>query len=166
MPKTFIFLIIGLFFGFGGGFLVAASTGVEMEGHDHSDPAQHDDMAMDHGDGHAGMDHDKLIEVEGAAPVLSVTLHADGANSRNLEIAVTNFEFAPGAVNGANTPGAGHAHIYVDGIKLARTYGPWFHISDLPEGEHEIRVTLNANDHSQLAVEGVGVEITKTVVIE
>ena len=61
MPKTFIFLIIGLFFGTGAGFLLAASTGAQVEGHAHED-AVHDHSAHDHGDG--ADPHATLTEAE------------------------------------------------------------------------------------------------------
>lgn len=163
MPKTFIFLIIGLFFGTGAGFLLAASTGAQVEGHAHEDGV-HDHSAHDHGDG--ADPHATLTEAESPAPELSIAFHPDGAQSRNLEIIVENFTFDPEAVNGDHVPGHGHAHIYVDGVKIARAYAPWFHLSALPVGEHEIRVTLNANDHTQLAVGGEPLEVTETLVIE
>ncbi len=163
MPKTFIFLVIGLFFGFGGGFLVAATTGSQLQGHDHG-PEVHDHAAHDHGE--SGHDHTELTEAGDPAPRLSIALHPDGAQSRNLEIRVENFAFDPEAVNGTHIPGRGHAHVYVDGVKLGRAYGPWYHLSALPVGEHEVRVTLNANDHTQLAVEGEPIEATETLVIE
>lgn len=165
MHRTFIFLIIGLFFGTGLGFLLAASTGARLEGHAHGDGV-HDHSAHDHGDGAGGHDHSRLTEAEGLAPGLRIAVHPDGPQSRNLEIAVTNFIFDPQAVNGPHVPGRGHAHIYVNGVKIARTYAPWFHLQALPRGTHEVRVTLNANDHSQLAVGGEPVEATGTVVIE
>ena len=172
MPKPFMFLIIGLFFGFGSGFLIAASTGSQLEGHDHdhSNPPHHGGDTAAHGDGHGdsahAMDHSKLTEVTGPIPELAITLHADGASSRNLKIDVTNFSFSPENVNEAHQPGEGHAHIYVDGVKLARAYSPWFQITGLSAGQHEVRVTLNANDHSQLAVEGEPLEAITTVTIE
>lgn len=167
MPKTFIFLIIGLFFGTGAGFLIAATTGVEMEGHAHGEAAVHDHSAHDHGEGaESGHDHSQLTEAESPAPQLEIALHPDGRQSRNLEIIVQNFAFDPEAVNGEHVPGHGHAHVYVNGVKIARAYAPWFHLSALPVGEHEIRVTLNANDHTQLAVEGEPIEVTETLVIE
>lgn len=83
-----------------------------------------------------------------------------------LIIGVTNFAFAPEAVNSSHTPGQGHAHIYVNGVKIARTYASWFHLSALPKGEHEVRMTLNANDHSQLAINDQPVEATLMLVIE
>jgi hypothetical protein len=167
MPKTFAFLIIGLFFGFGAGFLVAASTGSQLQGHDHAEAggdAAHDHAAHDHGEG--GHDHSEMTEVSGPAPELTLTIHPDGAQSRNLHIGVTNFAFDPEGVNGPNVPGKGHAHVYVNGIKQARAYGPWVQLYALPKGEHEVRVSLNANDHSALAVEGEPIEATITVVIE
>ncbi len=164
MPKTLIFLVIGLIFGAGLGYLVAATVGVG-----HRDVAQgadtiHDHSAHDHGQG--AHDHDKLTEVIGLAPTLSLVLHPDGRQSRNLEMVVENFTFDPQAVNGAHVEGHGHAHVYVNGIKLARAYGPWLHLQALPIGTHDIRVTLNANDHSALAVNGTPVEATATLVIE
>ncbi len=164
MPKTFIFLIIGLFFGTGFGFLLAATTGAGLEGHDHGSEV-HDHSAHDYGEG-GSPDHETLTEVEGPAPALSLVLHPDGRQSRNLEIRIDNFDFDPDGVNGAHVPGRGYAHVHVDGVKIARAYGPWFHLSALPVGTHEVRVTLNANDHSRLAVNGAPVEATQMLVIE
>ncbi len=36
MQKPLMFLVIGLFFGFGLGFLFAAANGVTLDGHDHA----------------------------------------------------------------------------------------------------------------------------------
>ena len=164
MPKHFIFLVIGLFFGTGFGFLVAVSSGARMEGHQHAGDAVHDHTAHDHGGTDAS--HDNLTEAGSPAPQLTLTLHPDGDQSRNLQIRASNFSFAPGAVNGGHVSGQGHAHVYVNGVKIARTYAPWFHLSALPKGQHDIRVTLNANDHSQLAVDGTPLEATVQVTIE
>lgn len=166
MPKTFMFLLIGLFFGTGAGFLIAASTGVHLEGHSHDGPEVHDHSAHDHGESGDAHDHSVLTEADGPPPGVSLMLHPDGRQSRNLEIRVENFTFDPKAVNGAHVSGRGHAHVYVDGVKIGRAYGPWYHLSALPEGEHEVRVTLNANDHTQLAVGGEPVEAFETLVIE
>ncbi|SFN92623.1 hypothetical protein SAMN04487859_11197 [Roseovarius lutimaris] len=165
MPKPFAFLLIGLFFGVGFGFLLAATTGAELAGHDHAAPgAVHDHAAHDHSA--TGPDHGKLTDVTGPAPQISLALHPDGPQSRNLHIEITNFTFAPEAVNGPHVPGQGHAHIYLNGVKIARTYGPWFQLDALPSGRHDIRVTLNANDHSQLADHGTPIEATAELVIE
>jgi hypothetical protein len=162
MAKPLAFLGIGLFFGTGLGFLVAASSGAQLEGHDHDQGAAvHDHAAHDHGTAHTA-----LTEAGTPAPVLTLTLHPDGAQSRNLHIGVENFTFDPEGVNGVAVPGRGHAHLYLNGVKIARAYGPWMQLDALPVGTHELRVTLNANDHTQLATGGVPIEATIAVVIE
>ncbi|WP_297773184.1 hypothetical protein [uncultured Roseovarius sp.] len=161
MAKPIAFLGIGLFFGTGLGFLVAATSGVQLEGHDHG-TATHDHSAHDHGGG----DHAKQIEAGLPAPKLTLTIHPDGPQSRNLHIDVENFAFDPKGVNGPHVPGHGHAHIYINDIKITRAYSPWMQLSALPKGEHVLRVTLNANDHSQLAVDGTPIEATTSLSIE
>ncbi|WP_417728822.1 hypothetical protein [Roseovarius sp.] len=161
MSKPLAFLGIGLFFGAGLGFLVAATSGVQLEGHDHGS-AVHDHGAHNH-DGAA---HTTLTEAGTPAPSLTLSLHPDGPQSRNLYIAVENFAFDPEAVNGPYVSGRGHAHLYLNGVKIARAYSPWMQIDALPVGTHELRVTLNANDHTQLASGGAPIEATIEVVIE
>ena len=152
-------LLIGLFFGGGIGFLIAASQGVTLDGHDHANPAHH--AGKDHGAGHA--DHTPVDLPSGAdAPTLSAVLLKDAKSGWNLHIQTTNFRFTPEDVNGANVPGEGHAHVYVDGRKIARHYGPWLHIETLPEGATVI-VELNANDHAPLSVGGALLRTELTV---
>ena len=59
-------------------------------------------------------------------------------------------------------PGTGHAHVYINGVKLGRLYGHWMHLTGLKAGEHTIKVTLNSNDHQDYALNGViiGDEVT------
>lgn len=163
MAKPLAFLGIGLFFGMGLGFLVAATTGVQLEGHVHDlGSAVHDHSAHDHDSGA----HTALTETRTPAPLLRLTLHPDGPQSRNLHIGVENFVFDPEGVNGSHVPGRGHAHLYLNGIKIARAYGPWMQLDALPIGTHVLRVTLNANDHTQLASDGVPIEASLEVVVE
>ncbi len=166
MPKTLVFLMIGLFFGTGLGFLFAATSGAALDGHTHeptnsavNEPADHDHSAMSH-------DHSQLINTSGPVPTVALVFHPDGPQSRNMEIRLENFAFDPVAVNGKHVEGYGHAHVYVNDTKLARVYGPWVHLEALPPGTHEVRVTLNSNNHSQLAVNGQPIEATATLVIE
>jgi len=161
MKNSLFMLVIGLFFGTGLGFLLAQAPGAEMpEGHDHSA------HGVSHGDGDmAGHDHSALIEAGAAAKVM---LHAtpEGNGGVNLHIMTENFRFAPEHVNGDHVPGEGHAHVYVDGVKVLRTYSPFAHVAGIVPGETEIRVTLNANSHEQLATDGTPVEATETVMVE
>ncbi|MBR9864247.1 MAG: hypothetical protein GYB24_12480 [Rhodobacteraceae bacterium] len=161
MRNPIAFLIIGLFFGTGIGFLWAASQGITLDGHDHAT-----DHAMAQGD-MAGHDHSRMAAIsvadDGSAPAITATLHPDAMSGYNLEVRTSNFTFTPEAVNAADTPNTGHAHIYVDGVKLTRLYGNWFHLSGLTSGDHVIAVELNANSHSPIHVDGQPVRTELTV---
>lgn len=104
-----------------------------------------------------------------SVPSVSIVANPDAMAGWNLEIKTTNFRFAPEHASGAVLPNEGHAHLMVDGKKLARVYGNWFHIpkeAALTSGVHEVHVTLNANDHSDLGVNGGIVEAKTTVVVQ
>ncbi|MBQ1203928.1 MAG: hypothetical protein IIX61_09075, partial [Loktanella sp.] len=74
--------------------------------------------------------------------------------------------FTPELVNSDNVDNTGHAHLYINDMKMARLYGPHFHIHELPEGEHEIAVTLSSNDHSYYFVDGNLIQARTTIVQE
>lgn len=99
-----------------------------------------------------------------APPSLQLEVSKDSMDGWNIHIVTQNFEFAPEKANQAAVPGEGHAHIYVDNYKFARVYGPWYHLKTLTPGEHEIKVTLNAHDHSTWSHRGQA--ISTTVIIE
>jgi hypothetical protein len=145
--RLLLLFIIGLTFGFGGGFLVAGGMGESS--HDHAG----------HGDTHHGMS--TLAVWEGPAPDLSVEILPDMGNAANLHITADGFTFTPETVNTDPTQGTGHAHIYIDGVKLARAYSNWFHIDHVETGQ-VIRVTLNADNHAEWGKDNrpLAVEIT------
>ena len=151
---------IGLFFGGGVGFLLAAGYGITLDGHDHGvhgtvkGPAGQHDHA--HGEG-------LNLPDTPDAPTVSAVLRPDPRSGWNLHVQTRNFAFAPERASTPNMPGEGHAHVYVNGEKVARLYGEWLHIESLPDGNVELRVTLNTNDHSAIAVEGVPVEAVLTL---
>jgi len=160
-----VFLFIGLFFGTGIGFILAGSLGVTFNGHDHSEHAN-DGTKVHSKMNHAGMDHNPVnLPDDPDAPSLAILLHKDMMSGYNLEIQTTNFTFTPEKVNQANTPNAGHAHVYANGKKLSRVYGNWFHITGLPSGEHTIMVELNANSHGIIHVNGTPLQVAQTVTI-
>lgn len=114
---------------------------------------------------HGGEDHhEKTIEAPPGLSV-SVTVAPDDESGANLSIATTGLTFAPDKVDQPHVPGEGHAHVYVDGVKLGRVFANDHYISDLDPGERAIRITLNANSHEQYAIGGHPVEATTTVVI-
>jgi len=151
MDRSIALLLIGLFFGGGIGFVAAASNGVTLDGHDHGSHAGHQMSAASQGHAH---DHGKPLSLpEGAtAPTLDIALTADPASGWNLHIKTTNFRFSPERASLEHVAGEGHAHVYVNGVKIARHYGPWIHIATLPKGENTVMVSLNSNDHRTLAV--------------
>ena len=102
----------------------------------------------------------KMIEANAPYPTLNVKLMKDAKDGYNFIIQTTNFKFAPEKVNEANNGNEGHAHIYINNVKY-RQYSLYFHLSKnlLQKGENEIKVTLNANDHSHLMVKGIPLSI-------
>ena len=113
----------------------------------------------------AGHDHGERISLPAgpAAPSLAVDITKDTLGGWNLHIRASHFRFAPQNVNGPHRDGEGHAHVYVNGEKIARVYGPWFHIGSLPSGTNTVTVTLNANDHRALAVGDAPLAVSKQV---
>ncbi|MEU7552708.1 hypothetical protein AB0B01_10145 [Streptomyces sp. NPDC044571] len=99
------------------------------------------------------------IPAEGA-PEIQLAARPDSEDGWNLRLTVKNFRFTPDSTGGAALPGAGHAHLELDGRTLARLYGPWFHLpaAQVPEGAHTLTVRLYADDHTAWAVAGMPVE--------
>ena len=109
--------------------------------------------------------HDQIeISSHSEKPAVSLEVARDAVGGWNIYLKVKNFRFAPENVNGSPVPGEGHAHLYVDGEKVARLYGPWFHLGSLSSGRHTISVTLNANNHASLVLNGTPVEASAEIV--
>ena len=85
---------------------------------------------------------------------VAIAVHADAVDGFNVHIMPKGFTFSPERVNEAHVPGEGHAHIYLDGVKLGRVYGPYYHLTGVEAGEHDVKVTLNANSHEGYARAG------------
>jgi len=91
-------------------------------------------------------------------PDVQLTVEPDKHAGWNIQVTTTNFRFTPDRTGTEPVAGEGHAHLYLDGNKVARMYGPWYHIPDPGIGPHELRVALNANDHSEFAFDGTPVQ--------
>ena len=164
MNRALSLFVIGLVFGAGIGFTIAAGNGITFDGHDHADPAQH----ASRGDaaGHERL-HDTALDVPAEdAPTVAITVTPDPKAGYNLQVTTRNFAFAPADAGRENVTGEGHAHLYVNGVKHSRLYGPWTHLDGLPEGEVEISVTLNTNDHRPIAVNGTPVTARQIIEVE
>ena len=143
--RALILFAIGLVFGTGLGFML----GSPVEGHDHA--------------GHGDMRHDMsaVTPWAGPAPSIALTVLDDRGDAKNLFMDISGFTFTPETVNTPPVAGTGHVHVYLDGAKYARAYGPWLLVKNAPSGS-VIRVTLNANDHTGwgLGDQPIAAEIT------
>ena len=154
-----------LFVTFIGGALLGASvfwTAMELM------PAQTGMQMPAKGGGSHEMSAEALINVDGwaATPTLDTAVYADPVGGWNLNLVTTNFTFDAASAGRENIEGHGHAHVYVNGVKLGRVYGDWYHIGKLPLGRNDVSVSLYANDHSGLALGGMKITSTATVIVE
>ena len=138
---------------FAGGMIGETVSAWAGEGHRHG--TSHASSPMQHG----------TMEVGGmpAPPTVRLTVHKDPKAGWNLQVQVENFRFAPEYASTAHISGEGHAHLFIDGKKITRLYGEWHHIPTLAPGTHKITVTLNANSHEDLTINGKPVSATQEV---
>lgn len=114
----------------------------------------------------SGSTHEMMVvSDETTAPTILLRVTRDAIAGYNVNIETTNFTFTPESASEEHVPSQGHAHLYVNGEKIARVYGSWFHIPVLEPGENTIRATLNTNDHKEYAVDGKPIEATATVIV-
>lgn len=106
------------------------------------------EMKMDHMD----MQHDHVEVFPGwRVPKVELSGKNDSMGGFNLNIRAFSFWFTPEDIGGAPTPNRGHAHVYVNNVKIGRAYGPWYYISadKLKNGTNTVSVVLNANNHAE-----------------
>ena len=113
------------------------------------------------------VDHSQhpLVEHPAGEPVpfMRVHMHSDLMDGFNLFLETRDFRFTPERVDTANVANEGHAHLYLNGQKVARMYSPWHHVprASLREGINRLEVEFSTNDHSTWAVAGqpIGADI-------
>jgi hypothetical protein len=146
--KQLIYGFLGILIGIGGGYMlfgydspVSAPAANDMAQTSHSETSMH-----------------TQTEVDTTKPIPSISIEStpDSKDGYNLNFVTLDFTLTPENVGGAVEPNTGHMHLYVNGEKIARPYGSWFHLSNshLKDGDNTIEVTLNANDHSEWVVDG------------
>lgn len=128
-----------------------------------------DHAAMGHGtmadDGLLGTGAAYLVPEGEPAPGLILTAEPEGDGWR-VRLATHNFRFAEDLTDGAHVPGTGHGHLYVGGIKIGRVYSDAAFVGALPPGRHEVRVTLNTNDHRAYVAGGQPVTATAMISVD
>ena len=153
-------------------FLRVTAKGSHDTSGDHDDEAHEDegDEGEGHEDeGHADESHEDAHDAQIAADSqmsVSISLELDAMTGANLTVVPQGFTFAAENVNKPHVPGEGHAHVYVNGFKVGRLYGPATHLDKMKAGINEVRVTLNANSHQEYTWNGQAVTATATIHVE
>lgn len=111
-----------------------------------------DGMMMDHG-------LENGVEIS-PAPTLKIAL--DGTT---LTMQVTNFTLKRVQDTAEHVAGEGHAHVYLNNLKLGRLYDTAMEIGTLPAGTLTLRVSLNTHDHRPYLADGAPIHQTLTVEI-
>ena len=143
---------------------VVAFSEDEIPSHAHDSISCLDESASDSGGSHS---HSmKMLGDDDIIPTISIEAIEDPVSGFNVHISVTDFEFAPESAGLEHVDGEGHAHLYVDGVKIGRVYGEWVYVGNLDSGLHEINVSLNSNMHEALMVDGQEIAASTVVVVE
>jgi len=58
-------------------------------------------------------------------PSVKMIVSKDAMSGFNIRIVTKNFKWSPEHASLSHIPGEGHAHIYIDDVKIARVYGEW-----------------------------------------
>ena len=109
-----------------------------------------DMAAMNHG-GSGGVS-------EKPSPKLSITA-PDGISEAGFDIKleVESFSFARAPDGTQHIQNEGHAHVYLNGLKLRRLYEKNFALGAIPPGKYELKISLNTNDHRPYVNNGVAI---------
>ena len=95
----------------------------------------------------------------GSTPTLNVLTPSEGQTIYGDKVPVLldaqNFEIVDFTNNTKAVSGQGHVHLWLDDEQMtaqsaAKTIEDTFTFSDVPAGDHKLRVELVANDHSSL----------------
>lgn len=156
-----IALLIGLVFG----GVVSYTFFIQSNSVDllNQPPVSHDHVDDDH-----THSHDETLEVDAvSSPELTIdSARISGGNNVDINVSWDNFTMAPENADGEHVDSEGHLHVYVDGHKIGRMYGEWYHVFALDPGEHEIEVTATTNDHKVYTTNGEPVAATTSITIQ
>ncbi|MDX1766240.1 MAG: hypothetical protein R3313_04785 [Candidatus Saccharimonadales bacterium] len=160
-----MYVIAAVLLAFPAGYIVGAELAEDVEQMTMADDSSYEhshseeDPEASHSEAH------EEYEIPDGAPVpgVDITVSEDTKSGWNLSMTISNFEFSPENAGQDHIDGQGHAHLYIDGKKVTRLYGPNYYIGELSEGEHQIRVTLNTNDHRDYTAGGEVIESIVTI---
>ena len=153
MNHTFIAGIIMGIVGIGAGYFFGYDIGAQRALGQHTMQEGHA-MTTDTVTVHT---HERM-EAPSPIPTIALEVVQDPKSGYNAHITLTNFVFAPEHASAGFVPGEGHAHIYVNGIKINRVYGEWYYLGTLQKGTNEVVVRISTNDHKELTYQGSPIE--------
>ena len=114
--------------------------------------------------------HQQLVDVSSRKrqPRLALEIRRDTMDGFNLRLNLEHFlmESPPHKPNDeTNTRSKhlrGHAHVYLNGVKLIRIYGNEVHLPErvFTSGINSLEVSLNAHDHRQFALGAIPLKAT------
>ncbi len=78
----------------------------------------------------------------------------DAMSGWNLNLKTRDFFFNPENVNAKHIPGQGHAHLLINGKKIARIYSHWYHIQTNDDAMQEVEIILTTNSHETMTYKG------------
>ena len=102
------------------------------------------------------MNHSRSNGIHGnPAPTVAVSWKkSPSATGATLQLSVDNFTFVPLRDDLKHIPNQGHAHIYLNGLKLGRLYAETYEVGSLLPGKYRLSVVLNSNDHRPYLTNG------------
>lgn len=114
-----------------------------------------------------GMMHGEMYDLpeDEAVPNLAMTVEQDG-DGWLITLQTEQFRFTRDLVDKPHQPGTGHAHLYIQGMKIGRIFGPRTRVGALPRGALSVEVTLNTNDHRLYTVDGVPIKATQKITVK
>ncbi len=130
--------------------------GLAMAGH----PTRDGGVEMDHG----------TIEVPSGAPLpgIKLSLFQDDMSGYNLQIKVKAFVIRPPIPQKAKHYPIleGHAHLFINGVKIQRVYGEYVHLPAALFNEGINTITVSLNNHKHATWTATAVEIQSTLTID
>lgn len=83
-------------------------------------------------------------------PAVSMDLRQTEGGRVMVRIHTRNFTFTEICLTDADAVPVGHAHVIVDGVKVASAFHPVVEIGPLEPGVHDVTVVLRGQDHRAL----------------
>lgn len=102
------------------------------------------------------------LEIPAGNPVPKIALHfyRDAVSGLNLYIHLVDFQMGPPELDMKGRRPRGHGHLYINGNKVRRVYGPHQHLPEglFKSGVNLVMVSLNRHDQRPWRRDGVQIQ--------